>query len=147
MFLILKAAAPALAQPDEPEAPPPEAVAELVDKNDGSSDLVAETPAQPNQLPEMRLGSADQIEEAQRFAKAGQPMRLVDPERPHVSHLVGPDLADPGIWRHTELVDNEPWSDQEFTIVEDAFLSALRAGGLPAGPSAPPIASIAATSL
>lgn len=115
----------------------PETTAAIGIKSDPPRE--ATPPAEPKpdqavcQITDMRMGTADQIEAAQRFAKAAQPMRLIDPERLHVSHLVGPDLAHPEVWRHTELVDGEPFSDAEFTVVEDAFLSALRAGGLPTG--------------
>lgn len=78
-----------------------------------------------------RLG-AELPAAAERLAKADQPMTLRDPERPWVSHLVSRDLAAPDVWRHTEMVDGEPFLDKEFTAAEDAFLSALRAGGLPA---------------
>lgn len=85
--------------------------------------------------PDIRLGAADRFDEARRFADMGKSMRLVDPERPHEAHLVGPDLADPTTWRHTLLVDDQPFTDREFDQAEDAFLSALRAGAVPASGS------------
>lgn len=88
---------------------------------------VADVPAEP-----VRLGPSDRLEEARRFADMGKAMRLIDPERPHEAHLVGPDLADPHTWRHTLLVDDQPFTDREFDQAEDAFLSALQTGVVPA---------------
>lgn len=123
MFLILKASG----VPQPPSDPPSPVIPDTPDPPPtGHVD-----PEPPAPIETTRLGAADQIDEAGRFAKADQPMRLLDPERPWLSHLVARDLASPETWRHTELVDGEPFSDAEFAAAEDAFLSALRAGGLP----------------
>jgi hypothetical protein len=120
-----------------PPPDPPEPV-EQPPWDDRPEQPQVEEPAAPEPVhvaadePDMRMGSADQIDEARRFATLGKAMRLIDPERLHESHLVGPDLADPHTWRHTLLVDGEPFSDREFDHAEDAFLSALQSGAVPA---------------
>lgn len=102
-----------------PDAPDPEAMSQIPASDDAENW-------------DTRLGLSDRLEEARRFADLGKSMRMVDPERPHEAHLVGPDLADPSTWRHTLLVDDQPFTDQEFDRAEDAFLSALRSGAVPA---------------
>jgi hypothetical protein len=135
-FLILKA------QPSVPETAPghtdlmvsPESIDAFLEANPLPPEVVeveAETvPDAPE--PDLKLGMSDRVDEARRFADMGKSMRFVDPERPHETHLVGPDLADPGTWRHTLLVDDEPFTDAEFDQAEDAFLAALQAGAVPA---------------
>lgn len=138
-FLILKAAGGEdRSSPDGPLSPghtdlmvSPEAIDEALEER---PTVVPTGPASDisDQEPDLRLGLADRLEEARRFADLGKSMRLIDPERPHEAHLVGPDLADPTTWRHTLLVDDQPFTDQEFDQAEEAFLSALRAGAVPA---------------
>jgi hypothetical protein len=138
MFLIMKAAG--RVPPPETEAPShtdlmvsPEDLDAFLEDNPEPPEVVeaeAETvPDAPE--PDLRLGLADRLDEARRYAELGKSMRLIDPERTHEAHLVGPDLSDPHTWRHTLLVDDEPFSDAEFDQAEDAFLSALQSGALP----------------
>jgi hypothetical protein len=144
-FLILKAI-PARTHPAANEAPghtdlmvTPEEIDAFLDANPPPPEVVAEDTL--SQIPtsddaekrDIKLGLGDRLEEARRFADMGKSLRLIDPERPHEAHLVGPDLADPGVWRHTLLVDDEPFTDQEFDRAEDAFLSALQSGVVPVG--------------
>lgn len=77
-----------------------------------------------------RLGLLERHDRADELAKAMAPMRLPDPEHPHVAYLVGPDMTT-GFWHRTTLVDDEPFEHREFGTANEAFFDALAAGGLP----------------
>lgn len=136
-FLILKATSGN--QPEVPEAPARTDPVPPWEDDQAQPAVVEPIAPEPVEAvseeaePDLKLGQADRLDEARRYADMGKAMRLVDPERPHEAHLVGPDLADPSTWRHTLLVDDEPFSDQEFDRAEDAFMSALQTGVVPAG--------------